>query len=386
MLAAAVNENMHVHQMDVTSAYVQGELNDEVYMEQPENYVQQGMESKVCKLLKPLYGLKQSGRYNKIRKVITSKGGTRAAADPCVYTFGEGDRRVVMIYVDDLILASKSIKELEFVKMQLKSEFKIVDLGAVQDVLGINIKREGQTGSMFLSQKKYVQELLKKFNMENVKTVSTPLEPNTKITKKMCPKTEAEHSQMKNRPYRELVGALNYLANATRPDIAFAASTLSRFCANPGKMHWILAKRVLRYLNKTLHYGIKYSKNDNKVAAYTDSDWAGDTDDRRSRTGNVVMLANGPVSWKTKKQTFVALSTMEAEYGALAEVSREIVYIKKLLKDTGFEKLVSDPITVFCDNQSAIELSKNVVLHKRSKHIDIKLHFTRELVVILGRF
>jgi len=251
LLAAAVNKNMHVHQMDVTSAYVQGELNDEVYMEQPENYVQEGMESKVYKLLKPLYGLKQSGRewYNKVHKVITSEEGTRAAADLCVYTFGKDDRRViVIIYVDDLILASKSIKELEFVKTQLKAEFKMVDLGAVQDVLGINIKREGQTGSMFLSQKKYVQELLKKFSMDNAKTVSTPLEPNMKITKEMCPKTNAEYSQMKNRPYRELVGALNYLANATRPDIAFAASTLSRFCANPGKMHWILAKRVLRYI------------------------------------------------------------------------------------------------------------------------------------------
>lgn len=180
---------------------------------------------------------------------------------------------------------------------------------------------------------------------------------------------------MKNRPYKELVGELNYLANATWPDIAFAASTLSRFCTDPGKTHWLLAKHVLRYLKGTKHYGIKYIKNMDKVAAYKDSDWAGNVDDRKSCTGNLVILANSPISWKSKKQRAVALST-EAEYAALSEISREIIYIKGLLTHIGFEVFVKDSINVYCDNQSAIELSKNAIFHKRSKHVDIRFHYT----------
>lgn len=210
-------------------------------MEQPENYVQQGQESKVCKLIKPLYGLKQSGCewYKKIDKVITSKGGVRTTADPCVYTFENGDKRVITtIYVDDLIPISKNIRELEFINTQLKSVFKIVDLRAIRSILSIEVKREGQTGNVFLSQRKYVQELLNRFNMENAKRVSMFFEPNIKVTSEICLKIKAERKQIKDRPYKELVDGLNYLANATCPDIAYATSTLSRFCVNLGQMHW----------------------------------------------------------------------------------------------------------------------------------------------------
>lgn len=383
LLAASVNEEMHIHQMDVVSAYTQGKLSDEIYMEQPETHIQSGEESKVCKLIKPLYGLKQSGRewYKTFDEYVTNNGGKRTAADPCMYVFDEGDNRVIMlIYVDDLILVSKKIEKLEFLKSKLKLAFKMVDLGPIHDILGINVEREGLTGSIRLSQKKYIEELIANFNMKDAKTISTPLEVNIKITKEASPRSEDERAEMKNRPYRELVGGIIYLANATRPDIAFAASILSRFSTNPGELHWMLAKRVLRYLKGTSHYGIKYTKNQDLLTAYTDSDWAGDVDDRKSCTGNVIILANGPISWKSKKQASVALSTMEAEYSALAEMSREIVYIKRLLIYMGFEKFVKGAINVYCDNQSAIELSKNAVFHKRSKHIDISFHFTRELV------
>jgi len=383
LFAASVNEEMHVHQMDVISAYVQGELNEDIYMEQPEMFIEHGHEEKVCKLLKPLYGLKQSGRewYKKLDSYITEIGGKRTTADPCVYVFGKNNERVIVIvYVDDLILASKELSRLKYIKSKMKSMFKMTDLGQVNNILGINVRREGETGKMHLSQKKYIEELLEKFDMKHAKTASTPMDPNLKITKEMCPTTEDERLEMKNRPYRELIGGLIYLANATRPDIAFAASMLSRFCTNPGKDHWITAKRVLRYLKATSHYGITYTKDGRRLRAYTDSDWAGDIDDRRSCSGNVLMLSTGPISWKSRKQTSVALSTMEAEYAALSEVSREIIYIKRLLVHMGFEKYVTSPIDVFCDNQSAIQLSKNAVFHKRSKHIDINFHFTRELV------
>ncbi|XP_039303475.1 secreted RxLR effector protein 161-like [Solenopsis invicta] len=186
------------------------------------------------------------------------------------------------------------------------------------------------------------------------------MDPNLKITKEMSPTTEDEKKEMKNRPYRELIGGLIYLANAIRPDIAFAASTLSRFCSDPGKDHWIVAKKILRYLKATSHR-ITYTKDKRHLKTYTDSDWAGDIDDRRSCSGNVLMLSTGPISWKSRKQASMALSTMEAEYAALCEVSHEIVYIRRLLIHMGFEKYVTSPIDVFCDNQSAIQLSKNAV-------------------------
>lgn len=360
LLAAAVEEEMHVHQMDVVSAYVQGNLNDEVFMEQPEAFMEKG-DRRVCKLHKPLYGLKQSGRewYKRLDEFVTRQGGCRNEADPCVYVFGKNEKRVIMIiYVDDLILASKDLKELNTVKKKLKSKFEIVDLGEITDILGIHVERDGKIGSMKLSQEKYIDDLLKKFNMNSAKTVSTPIESNTKITKDMGPENDEEKKRMKNRPYREIIGGLIYLATATRPDIAHAANTLSRFCSDPGEKHWHLAKRVMRYLKGTKTYDIKYERSKQKLNGYTDSDWAGDTEDRRSQSGSVIILAGGAISWKSKKQSTVSLSTMEAEYIALSEVSKEIVYLKRLLNHMQFYKLVENPVRIFCDNQSAIELAK----------------------------
>ncbi|KMQ82311.1 retrovirus-related pol polyprotein from transposon tnt 1-94 [Lasius niger] len=192
--------------------------------------------------------------------------------------------------------------------------------------------------------------------------------------------TDEEKTNTERKPYRELIGSLIYLANATRPDLAFAASALSRFCTNPEEAHWKLAKRVLRYLQRTIDYGITYTKDCEKMRAYVDSDWAGDVEDRRSCSGNVIILANGPISWELKKQKSVALSTMEAEYVALSEVCKEIVYLRCLLKHIAhFEYCVTNATEVHCDNQSAIELNKNHAFHRRSKHIDIRYHYSREI-------
>lgn len=374
---------MYVDQMDVISAYVQGELSDEIYMEQPEMCVKRNQEDMVCKLKKPLYGLKQSGRewYRKLDSFLLSHGGKRTEADPCIYTFNENESRIILIiYVDDIIIASKRYNELAKIKKSLQSTFKMVDLGPINHILGMDVKREGLTGKLRLSQEKYIKDLVERFYLNDAKSTATPLDANMKISRDLGPHNDEERLEMEKKPYRELVGGLIYLANATRPDIAFAAHALSRFCSDPGVSHWTLAKRVLRYLKYTSHYGITYTKNKDKLQAFTDSDWAGDVDDRKSCTGNVIMLAGGPISWRSKKQASVALSTMEAEYAALAEVSKEVVYLKRLLNYMGFEKYVETPILIYCDNQSAIELSKNAILHKRSKHIDISFHFTRELV------
>lgn len=187
LFAAAVNDEMHIHQMDVISAYVQGELSDEIYMEQPEMFVQRNYEDKVCKLQKPLYGLKQSGRewYRTFNNFITNSGGKRTPADPCVYVFNKGeDRVIVILYIDDLILASRNIKKIEEIKTKLKSEFKMTDLGSISNILGINVRREGLIGAIHLSQEKYVNELLEKFCMTKATVISTPVESNIKVTGK----------------------------------------------------------------------------------------------------------------------------------------------------------------------------------------------------------
>ncbi|XP_067128467.1 uncharacterized protein [Centruroides vittatus] len=153
----------------------------------------------------------------------------------------------------------------------------------------------------------------------------------------MAPQSESEMNEMKGKPYRELIGGLLYLANSTRPDLAFAASMLSRFCSNPGIVHWKMAKRVLRYIQATVNYGLHYEKCDQKLCAYVDSDWAGDIDDRKSSSGNMIILANGPVSWQSRKQKSVALSTMEAEYMALSDVTKEVIHMRRMLREMQFE-------------------------------------------------
>ncbi|KAL0277244.1 UNVERIFIED_CONTAM: hypothetical protein PYX00_004597 [Menopon gallinae] len=383
LLAIAVNEQMYVHQLDVVSAYTQGFLSDEVYMEQPEAFVDKKNKDHVCKLVRPLYGLKQSGRewYKRINDYLVNKGGMNAEGDPCIYVFGTNENRVILlIYVDDILLASKSLEEMNEIKELLKREFEITDLGPINTILGINIKRDSDTGNMTLTQRNYIEELIKKFGMENAKEIGTPMELNVKVSKEMSPKDENEREEMKHKPYRELIGCLVYLSKATRPDIAFAAMTLGRYCNDPGKEHWTLAKRVLRYLKATPEFGIKYSRNVKQLEAFTDSDWAGNVDDRRSCSGNVLMLAGGPISWMSKLQSSVSLSTMEAEYVAIREVTKEVVYVSRLINHMLFRHYVKEPISVYCDNQSAIELSKNPVFHKRSKHIDIAYHYARELV------
>ncbi|CAK9804031.1 Retrovirus-related Pol polyprotein from transposon TNT 1-94 [Anthophora plagiata] len=248
------------------------------------------------------------------------------------------------------------------------------DLGKVTNILGISVERRGDTGPIKLSQHKYIKESLEKFGMENCKPVGTPLIPNETLNA-----VSTDMEDMTNVPYRELVGTLIYLSNATRPDVAHAANVLSQFNENPSNYHWKAAKHVLRYLKGTINHSIKYSAQNKPLEVYVDSDWAADENGRRSRTGYITMLAGGPISWESRKQKSVALSTMEAEYMALSEATKEAIYLKRLLANMNFNNLVCDKTSIFCDNQSAIHLSKDNVYHRRSKHIDIRYHYTREM-------
>lgn len=287
LLATSVIRGMHVHQLDVTTAYVQGELHGTIYMEQAETFVEPGDETKVYKLNKPLYGLKQAGRewYRKLDNYLISLGLKNTVVNPCVYVgLKDYQNTVIIVYVDDLIVASANLKNMTQIKEKLKKEFKLKDLGKIKDILGMRIEREGDIGDIRINQKQYINNVLKRFGMENCNPISTPLESKINVEEKESGKN-ANQGDAIDEPYRELVGCLNYLANASRPDIAFAASLLSRYCNNPKPTHWTAAKRVLRYLKGSIEYGLNYSKIAKLITAYVDSDWGGDLKDRRSNTG-----------------------------------------------------------------------------------------------------
>lgn len=193
------------------------------------------------------------------------------------------------------------------------------DIGPAHYILGMKLTRDREKGKLWLDQKLYIDDMLKKFNMDQCNAISTPMDINQKITKDMCPKSEEEIIEMANVPYQEAIGCIIYAAQVTRPDISYAVGVLSRFNKNPGKAHWQVVKRVFRYLKGTKHYALEFSKDDSiQFNGFTDADWAGDVDDRKSTTGYVFKFQNGPISWNSKKQQTTALSTTEAEYMALS--------------------------------------------------------------------
>lgn len=260
-------------------------------------------------------------------------------------------------------------------KYELSTKFRMKDLGEARQVLGMRITRKG--GAIGLDQQRYTEELLQRFNMVDCNPTSTPAEVNLRLTKAMSPKTEQEKERMQNVPYRELVGGLQFLAQCTRPDIAYSVNAVSSFCSNPGETHWTAAKRILRYLQGTKSKGLVFRKKDNaSFEGFSDADWGNDQDSRRSVTGYLFQFGDGSVSWSSRKQPTVALSTMEAEYMALSAASQEALWWRGFRSELLGRK---EPITIHCDNRSAICLAeKEIGYSPRSKHIDVRHHFVRE--------
>ena len=255
-------------------------------------------------------------------------------------------------------------------KQAMTNEFEMTNLGPMKYFLGIQVKQE--PGRIFISQAKYAYDLLKRFNMIDCKPAETPMSLSEKLSKNDG-KEKVDESI-----YRSLVGSLIYLTN-TRPDIVYSVSIVSRFMDNPSKAHFAAAKRILRYVNGTKNFGIMYKKEeDNRLKGYTNNDWAGSLDDRKSTSGYIFCLGTKVTSWSSKKQNVVALSTAKAEYISSIAAACEALWLRRLLQD--LQDKQEDATTLFCDNMSAIAMSKNPVFHARSKHIELKYHFIRELV------
>ncbi|KAL0270911.1 UNVERIFIED_CONTAM: hypothetical protein PYX00_008181 [Menopon gallinae] len=397
LLALATKMDMHVHQLDISNAYLNGYLKEEIHMEIPKNYetilrrivrnkkfesevranaslqlqeMKRG--NKVCKLEKSLYGLKQAGRvWNfELDKQLKRLGMRPTDSDTCIYLNAErgGGLLIVAVYVDDILLFSRDVKTIRTFIDRLAEIFKLRNLGEAKYCLGIEINRK--QGKLKISQTLYIQAVLERFGMSDCKPVTSPLDVSIRLEKK----NEANE----NLPFRELIGALMWISVATRPDIAYAVSSLSQFNNCFGRTHWTAAKRILRYLKGTMNVGITYEKSTEGIVGYSDADWGACPIDRRSYTGTIFVLSCGAISWESKKQRTVALSSTEAEYMALTESVKEAIYLRKLVAELGFPEL--GKIVVFCDNMGALKLSQNAMFHSRTKHIDIRHHFVREAV------
>ena len=384
LLALANAHDLEIHQMDVKTAFLNGSLDCEIYMSQPEGFVDPDRPNHVCKLKKSIYGLKQSARCwnTTLDEYLKSVGYHKNNADGCIYvkSVKEANDRISFVilgvYVDDIIPVSNNPALLKAEKAALCERFEMVDQGEIHYLLGMSIKRDRESRTLTISQTNYVEKVLRKFGMENCKPVSTPLEPGRKF-QQLSEGDEPFDVQT----YQQAIGCLTYMSTATRPDIAAAVGVLSQYMSRPSKDHWIGVKRVLRYLKGTLMYGLKFSayEEEPELFGYIDADWAGDVDTRRSTPGYVFQIGSSTVSWSSKKQATVAKSSTEAEYVALSSAAQEAVWLRILMGDLG--RQMDAPTTIYEDNQGAIELAKNVKYHNRTKHIDICHHFVRERVV-----
>jgi hypothetical protein len=246
----------------------------------------------------------------------------------------------------------------------------MTDLGKMRYFLGIEVLQK--EGGIFISQQKYANEVLERFSMGQCNSVKNPIVPGFKLTK------DEGGVQVDSTLYKQMVGSLMYLT-ATRPDLMFVVSLISRYMEHPTESHLLAAKRILRYVKGTTKFGMFYRKGgDTEFCGYTDSDYAGDQDDRKSTSSYVFMMNSSAISWSSKKQPVVTLSTTEAEFIVAASGACQVVWLRRILKS--LTHVLSGPTVVYCDNISAIRLSKNPVMHGRSKHIDIRFHFLRDLV------
>lgn len=374
LIAMSVQLNLHIYQMDAVTAFLQGDLDELIYMEQPEFFHDRS--NNVCKLNRSIYGLKQAGRqWNiKLDNALQKFKLNKSKNDPCIY-FNNSLTMVIAIYVDDFLIFYKKTDELNELRTYLHTTFRMKDIGDANSCIGIKIEK--QANYIELHQCDYVQYILERFGMTECKPIKTPTEINLKLTTENI---TVENSLVGVVPYQEVVGSLLYLAQATRPDIAFAVNYVSRFNTNHSNEHWKAVKRILRYLKGTMNYRLRYSMNNDKnFVAYSDSDWGSDVTDRKSCTGFAIILSNAAVSWSSKKQPIIALSSTEAEYIAISSTTKEIIWLKQLYDEINTKK--AGTINLFCDNQSAVKLTQNDAFRPRTKHIEIRFHHTREKIL-----
>jgi Reverse transcriptase (RNA-dependent DNA polymerase) len=380
LFAIAAFYDLDLIQMDVVTAFLYGDLKETIYMDLPPGYSEAG---KICKLRKSLYGLKQSPRqwYQKLEVFLLGLNFRKSTADPCLFIRGKGleSSCFIAIYVDDLAICGSPSETLHL-QEYLVDTFKMKDLGDLELFLGIEVERDRANRTISLSNSSYLEKILRNNDMEACNGVSTPLPPGLHLKGLEKDKSGAYIGIIDHSEYQALVGSVIYASTPCRPDISYAVGAIARFMHAPGSEHWAAAKHLLRYIQRTKETKLVLGKEPNQkdLVLYSDSDYAGDRDTRKSTTGFVSILYGGAISWKSQLQKTVAQSTMESEYIALAQATKESLWLSKLILDFhGNSKL---PTTLYSDNTAAQILAKNPENHERAKHIDTKYHLVRDEV------
>jgi hypothetical protein len=375
MLAVVAHHGWEVHHMDVKSAFLNGELKEEVYVAQPAGFVIEGVEHKVLRLWKALYGLKQAPRaWNaKLDATLVALGFQRSSSEHGVYTRQQGERRLIVgVYVDDLVITGSNGNDITQFKAEMKEIFRMSDLGLLSYYLGIEVHQD--ENGITLRQATYADKLLERSGLQDCNPMLAPMESRLKLSK------ESTAPAVNATEYRRIIGGLRYLIH-TRPDLSFVVGYLSRFMESPHEDHLTAVKRMLRYVAGTRGHGLFYARRKGeplKLIGYSDADMAGDIDTRKSTSGIIYFLGESPITWQSAKQKVVALSSCEAEYIAAAVAACQGVWLARLLSDFIGAEAGTPEIRV--DNMSAIALAKNPVFHDRSKHIDVRYHYIRECV------
>ncbi|GJX04070.1 putative ribonuclease H-like domain-containing protein [Tanacetum coccineum] len=369
-LAFASFMGFTVYQMDVKSAFLYGNITEEVYVKQPPGFEDPAHPNKVYRVVKALYGLHQAPRawYERLSTFLLKHGYRRGAIDKTLFI--KKDRRDIMlvqVYVDDIIFGSTKSSMVKDFEDLMQKEFKMSSMGELTFFLGLQVKQSN--GGIFLSQDKYVKDILNKFDFRTIKPASTPIEAHKSLGK------DEEGEDVDVHLYRSMIGCLMYLT-ASRPDIMFAVCLCARFQVTPKVSHLHAVKRIFRYLKHQPNLGLWYPKDSPfHLEAFSDSDYAGDNHDRRSTSGGCQYLGRRLVSWQCKKQTIVAISSTEAEYVAAASCCAQVLWMQNQLLDYGFNFMNTE---IHIDNESTICIVKNPVFHSKTKHIQIRHHFIRD--------
>ena len=376
ILTIAVSNKWTIQQIDVNNAFLNGTLEEEVFMQQPPGF-EAADKSLVCKLNRAIYGLKQAPRawFDKLKSALVQLGFQASRCDPSLFLLHQGKLQVmILVYVDDIIITGSSAPFITSLIKHLNNKFSLKQLGQLDYFLGLEVSHLSN-GSLLLSQTKYISDLLTKLNMLNANGMPTPMVSSSKLSKVGSAAVEDPTH------FRSVVGALQY-ATLTRPEISFSVNKVCQFLSNPLEDHWKAVKRILRYLSGTLHHGLLIQpapvQQPMQLLGFCDADWASDPDDRRSTSGACIYLGPNVVSWWSKKQQLVARSSAEAEYRSMAQLAAELIWIQSLLQELHCSCQVP---RILCDNLSTVTLAHNPILHNRTKHMELDIFFLREKVL-----
>jgi hypothetical protein len=380
--AVAAKLDLKLWRIDFVGAYLNSLTKEDIYMKQPEGFVEPGFEDHVAKLVHTIYGTMQGGHdwWETLDTTYKELNYTTSRADPCVRYKKENDNYTLTdTYNDDVFGASNNDEEIRRRKDEIGKIWDIKDVGETEYFLGMRVQQDLEAGIIRLTQRPYWEQVLARYQLDNIIPRNTPLPVGLLLDNEMSPKTDSEKKEMKDKPYRSLLGSVMWGQLATRPDLSFSVSLLARFQSNPGLSHWSALLHVIGYIKNTIDHGLTYSRNfDLSPTAYVDADYGGCKDTRRSTSGYVFTMAGGAVTWSSKRQATVALSTVEAEYVAMSRCAQQMVWMQNWLNEVEIKHSI--PGLIKGDNRGAIALTKNTRDHGKVKHIDIRHHYIRDLI------